>query len=75
MLSGERGLVVRFGERGVVSQLVPVSGDQSLLVWQNPLAVPAKCTFEVDAGGRVRAVVFAGQGPLQGRFDRLDERH
>ena len=74
VLSGERGLAVRFGQHGVVSQLVPLSGDQFLLVWQSPLFPPVRCTFEIDAGGRVRAAVFAGQGPFQGRFDRMEAR-
>lgn len=68
VLSAERGLAVRFGQRGVVSPLVPVNGETFLLVWESPLFPPERCTFELEQDGRIRAAVFTGMG----RFEKLD---
>lgn len=73
VLSTERGLAVRFGQRGVVSPLIHLNGDQFLLVWQSPLFPPVRCRFEIDEAGRIRAAVFAGFGTLDGRFERRDD--
>jgi len=72
VMSGERGLAVRFGQRGTVSPLIHLTGDTFLLVWQSPLFPPARCRFEIDDAGRTRAAVFAGFGTFDGRFDRRD---
>ncbi len=62
IVSGDRGLAIRFGPRGTVSPLIHLNRDEFLLVWQSPLFPPERCTFELDEAGRVRAVVLTGLG-------------
>jgi len=76
VMSGERGLAVRFGQRGTVSPLIHLTGDTFLLVWQSPLFPPERCRFEFDQAGRIRSAVFTGPAGFtgMGTFQRREEQ-
>ena len=75
VMSGERGLAVRFGQRGTVSPLIHLGGDEFLMVWQSPLFPPERCRFELDQAGRIRSAVFTGPAGFtgMGTFQRREE--